>query len=153
MISYSFLPIKENTLDTSLNLWLFSSLHLQTNAASSTYKRLIKHRSHILFYNVLTIPTLQRSDRGLYKCSVSSGDKFMQQNVSVTVYGECRPLGISIIAFLDVTKARCSVFSFSDRPFIRMKPRRGSVIEVQAGQKSYRITPKIRAFPAPEVIW
>ncbi|TNM96294.1 hypothetical protein fugu_015955 [Takifugu bimaculatus] len=98
----------------------------KTNAASSTYKRLVKHRTHILFYNILTIPSLRRSDRGLYKCSVSSGDKFMQRNVSVMVH---------------------------DQPFIRLKPRRGSLIEVQAGQKSYRITPKIRAFPAPEVIW
>ncbi|TWW70991.1 Vascular endothelial growth factor receptor 1 [Takifugu flavidus] len=98
----------------------------KTNAASSTYKRLVKHRTHILFYNILTIPSLRRSDRGLYKCSVSSGDKFMQRNVSVMVH---------------------------DHPFIRLKPRRGSLIEVQAGQKSYRITPKIRAFPAPEVIW
>lgn len=136
-----------------MSLWLFFFLHLQTNAASSTYKRLVKHRTHILFYNILTIPTLRRNDHGLYKCSVSSGDKFMQRNVSVMVYGECRPLRISNVAFLDVMK-RCRYdFLFSDHPFIRLKPRRGSLIEVQAGQKSYRITPKIRAFPAPEVIW
>lgn len=136
-----------------MSIWLFFFLHHQTNAASSTYRRLVKHRTHILFYNILTIPTLRRSDHGLYKCSVNSGDKFMQRNVSVTVYGECRPLRITNVAFLDVMKrCRCD-FSFSDHPFIRLKPRRGSLIEVQAGQKSYRITPKIRAFPAPEVIW
>ncbi|CAG13580.1 unnamed protein product, partial [Tetraodon nigroviridis] len=57
----------------------------KNNPTSSTYKRLFKHPTHILFYNVLTIPKLQRSDRGLYKCSVSSGDKFKQRNISVTV--------------------------------------------------------------------
>uniref|UniRef100_H3BXH9 Platelet-derived growth factor receptor-like protein n=1 Tax=Tetraodon nigroviridis TaxID=99883 RepID=H3BXH9_TETNG len=98
----------------------------KNNPTSSTYKRLFKHPTHILFYNVLTIPKLQRSDRGLYKCSVSSGDKFKQRNISVTVY---------------------------DRPFIRLKPRRGPVIEVQAGQKCYKMTPKLRAFPPPEIIW
>lgn len=41
----------------------------------------------------------------------------------------------------------------SDRPFIRLKPRHGSVIEVQAGQKAFRISPKLRAFPQPEIIW
>uniref|UniRef100_A0A8C4DMW3 receptor protein-tyrosine kinase n=1 Tax=Dicentrarchus labrax TaxID=13489 RepID=A0A8C4DMW3_DICLA len=90
------------------------------------YERLVKHRTHMLFYNILTIPKLQRSDRGLYTCRVTSGENTKQQKVTVTVY---------------------------DHPFIRLKPRHASVMEVQAGQKSYRIAPKLRAFPAPEVIW
>uniref|UniRef100_A0A8C4DM90 receptor protein-tyrosine kinase n=1 Tax=Dicentrarchus labrax TaxID=13489 RepID=A0A8C4DM90_DICLA len=90
--------------------------------------RLVKHRTHMLFYNILTIPKLQRSDRGLYTCRVTSGENTKQQKVTVTVYGEYHP-------------------------FIRLKPRHASVMEVQAGQKSYRIAPKLRAFPAPEVIW
>ncbi|MEQ2284518.1 hypothetical protein AMECASPLE_022481 [Ameca splendens] len=81
---------------------------------------------HVLFYSILTIPNLQRSDRGLYKCHVTSGAQNKQQQVTVTVY---------------------------DRPFIRLKPRNGSVVEVQAGQKSYKLSPKLRAFPPPEVVW
>lgn len=77
----------------------------------------------------------------------------MQQVVSVTVYGEYPPLTFSNIVFPDVTKTGCCIFSLSDRPFIRLKPRHGSVIKVQAGQKSYRITPKLRAFPTPEIFW
>ncbi|TMS16108.1 Vascular endothelial growth factor receptor 1 [Larimichthys crocea] len=80
----------------------------------------------MLFYNILTIPKLQRSDRGLYTCRVTSGENTKQVKATVTVY---------------------------DRPFIRLKPRHGSVMEVQAGQKSYRISLKLQAFPAPEVIW
>lgn len=91
-----------------------------------TSKRLLRHRTHMLFYSILTIPKLQRSDRGDYTCRVTSGEKTKQKMVSVTVY---------------------------DRPFINLKARQGSVMEAQAGQKSYRITPKLRAFPAPEVIW
>ncbi|KAM6971481.1 vascular endothelial growth factor receptor 1 [Tautogolabrus adspersus] len=111
-------------LNTRVNItWDYPG---KNNNTGSTSKRLLKHRTHMLFYNILTIPKLQRSDRGLYTCRVSSGDKTKQQKVTVTVH---------------------------DHPFIRLKPRHGSVMEVQAGQKSYRITPKLRAFPAPEVIW
>uniref|UniRef100_UPI0037E70419 vascular endothelial growth factor receptor 1 isoform X1 n=1 Tax=Semicossyphus pulcher TaxID=241346 RepID=UPI0037E70419 len=111
-------------LNTRVNItWDYPG---KINNTGSTSKRLLKHRTHMLFYNILTIPKLQRSDRGLYTCRVTSGDKTKQQKVSVTVY---------------------------DHPFIRLKPRHGSVMEAQAGQKSYKITPKLRAFPAPEVIW
>ncbi|XP_047424727.1 vascular endothelial growth factor receptor 1 isoform X3 [Mugil cephalus] len=98
----------------------------KSNSAGSTSKRLVKHHMYMLFYSILTIPKLQRSDRGLYTCRVTSGAHSKQQRVNVIVY---------------------------DRPFIRLKPRNGSVMVVQAGQKSYRITPKLRAFPVPEVIW
>lgn len=70
-------------------LWFFLPLYLQNNNTGSTSKRLLKHRTHMLFYNILTIPKLQRSDRGLYTCRVSSGEKTKQQKVNVTVYGEC----------------------------------------------------------------
>ncbi|XP_037135971.1 vascular endothelial growth factor receptor 1 isoform X3 [Syngnathus acus] len=111
-------------LNTRVNIsWDYPG---KTSSSGSTSKRLLKHRTHMLFYNILTIPKLRRTDRGLYTCRVSSGNKTKQQKVTVTVY---------------------------DRPFIRLKPRRGSVIEARAGQKSYRISPKLRAFPAPQVIW
>ncbi|XP_070709059.1 vascular endothelial growth factor receptor 1 [Pempheris klunzingeri] len=111
-------------LNTRVNItWDYPG---KNNNTGSTSKRLLRHRTHMLFYSILTIPKLQRSDRGLYTCRVTSGENTKQQKVTVTIY---------------------------DRPFIRMKPRHGSVLEVQAGQKSYRISPKLRAFPAPEVIW
>ncbi|XP_071341314.1 vascular endothelial growth factor receptor 1 isoform X2 [Trachinotus anak] len=111
-------------LNTRVNItWDYPG---KSNNTGSTSKRLLKHRTHMLFYSILTIPKLQRSDRGLYTCRVTSGEKTKQQQVTVTVY---------------------------DRPFIHLKPRHGLVMEVQAGQKSYRISPKLKAFPAPEVIW
>ncbi|XP_022600071.1 vascular endothelial growth factor receptor 1 [Seriola dumerili] len=111
-------------LNTRVNItWDYPG---KINNSGFTSKRLLKHRTHMLFYSILTIPKLQRSDRGLYTCRVTSGEKNKQQKVTVTVY---------------------------DRPFIHLKPRHGSVMEAQAGQKSYRISPKLRAFPAPEVIW
>ncbi|XP_030612939.1 vascular endothelial growth factor receptor 1 isoform X2 [Archocentrus centrarchus] len=95
-------------------------------SAGSTSKMLVRHPTHTLFYSILSIPKLQRSDQGRYMCRVTSGDQSQQAQVNVTVY---------------------------DRPFIRLKPRNGFVMTVQAGEKSYRISPKLRAFPAPEVIW
>nr|XP_046226781.1 vascular endothelial growth factor receptor 1 isoform X2 [Scatophagus argus] len=111
-------------LNTRVNItWDYPGKNNNTGLIS---KRLLKHRTHMLFYSILTIPKLQHSDRGLYTCRVTSGENTKQQKVNVTIY---------------------------DRPFIRLKPRRGSVMEVQAGEKSYRISPKLRAFPDPEVIW
>uniref|UniRef100_A0A8C6TBP0 Platelet-derived growth factor receptor-like protein n=1 Tax=Neogobius melanostomus TaxID=47308 RepID=A0A8C6TBP0_9GOBI len=98
----------------------------QNNTFHSITKRIQTHRTHMLFYSLLTIPKLQRSDRGQYTCRVSSGDNAKQQKVAVTIY---------------------------DHPFIRLKPRHGCLIETEAGQKSYKISPKLRAFPAPEVMW
>ncbi|KAM9712753.1 vascular endothelial growth factor receptor 1 isoform 1-T1 [Menidia menidia] len=111
-------------LNTRVNItWDYPG---KSRNAGSTSKRLLRHPMHMLFYSILTIPKLQRSDRGLYTCRVTSGEQSKQQQVTVTVY---------------------------DRPFIRLKPRNESVMVAHAGQKFYRISPKLRAFPAPEVIW
>uniref|UniRef100_A0A3B3VYZ9 receptor protein-tyrosine kinase n=1 Tax=Poecilia latipinna TaxID=48699 RepID=A0A3B3VYZ9_9TELE len=111
-------------LNTRVNItWDYPG---KVRAASSRFKRLVKHPMHMLFYNILTIPKLRRSDRGVYTCRVTSGEQSKQQKAVVTVY---------------------------NRPFIRLKPRNGSVVEVQAGQKSYKLSPKLRAFPSPKVVW
>nr|XP_020455714.1 vascular endothelial growth factor receptor 1 isoform X2 [Monopterus albus] len=111
-------------LNTRVNItWDYPG---KSNNIGSICKRILKHRTHMLFYSILTIPALQLSDKGLYTCSVSSGEKTKQQKVTVTVY---------------------------DHPFIRLKPKHGSVMEVLAGQKSYRLAVKLKAFPVPEVIW
>lgn len=98
----------------------------QVNSSASISRRIEKRRTHTVFYSVLSIPRLQRSDRGLYTCHVTSGPQSRQANVSVIVY---------------------------DRPFIRLKPRQGVMLVAHSGQKSYRLSPKLRAYPVPEVIW
>ncbi|XP_061569530.1 vascular endothelial growth factor receptor 1 [Cololabis saira] len=111
-------------LNTRVNItWDYPG---KKHSVGSTSKRLLRHPMHMLFYSILTIPKLRRSDQGLYTCCVTSGEQSKQQKASVTVY---------------------------DRPFIRLKPRNGSVMVVQAGQKSYKLSPRVRAFPVPEVIW
>uniref|UniRef100_A0A672NB18 receptor protein-tyrosine kinase n=1 Tax=Sinocyclocheilus grahami TaxID=75366 RepID=A0A672NB18_SINGR len=89
-------------------------------------QRISRSRTNMLFYSVLTVPRLSKADRGLYKCHVTSGPSKRETNTTVIVY---------------------------DQPFIRLKHRDGPVVQASAGQKSFRLTPKLSAFPAPEVIW
>uniref|UniRef100_A0A8C1Z5P2 receptor protein-tyrosine kinase n=1 Tax=Cyprinus carpio TaxID=7962 RepID=A0A8C1Z5P2_CYPCA len=89
-------------------------------------QRISRSRTNMLFYSVLTIPRLSKADRGLYKCHVTSGPSKRETNTTVIVY---------------------------DQPFIRLKHRDGPVVQASAGQKSFRLTPKLKAFPEPEVIW
>uniref|UniRef100_A0A4W5M3X8 Platelet-derived growth factor receptor-like protein n=1 Tax=Hucho hucho TaxID=62062 RepID=A0A4W5M3X8_9TELE len=98
----------------------------QVNRAAIISRRIMASKTHMVFYSILSIPKLHRSDRGLYICRVTSGPVSRETNVSVTVY---------------------------DRPYIRLTPRQGAIVEAHAGQKSYRLSPKLRAFPAPEIIW
>ncbi|CAL8294417.1 unnamed protein product [Lota lota] len=112
-------------LNTRVNItWEYPGMN---NGSSSIRKRIVRRRADVLFYSVLTLPRLQRSDRGLYTCRVTSGATAKQ-----------------------VTAVHVMVY---DRPFIRLKPRNGSVLQANVGQKSYRLAPKLRAFPPPQVTW
>uniref|UniRef100_A0AAY4ANK7 receptor protein-tyrosine kinase n=1 Tax=Denticeps clupeoides TaxID=299321 RepID=A0AAY4ANK7_9TELE len=83
-------------------------------------------KSQIMFYSILSISHLRKSDRGAYTCHVRNGPVHRETNTTVIVY---------------------------DEPFLRLKHRQGSVLHASAGQKYYRLTPKLRAFPPAEVIW
>lgn len=41
-----------------------------------------------VFHSVLTIPKVQRNDRGLYACHVKSGPSAQSANTTVQVYGK-----------------------------------------------------------------
>uniref|UniRef100_A0AAR2IQQ1 receptor protein-tyrosine kinase n=1 Tax=Pygocentrus nattereri TaxID=42514 RepID=A0AAR2IQQ1_PYGNA len=97
----------------------------QANSTASVSKRITKSKNNMVFYSVLTIHKLRKADRGVYTCHVASGPAKRQANSSVIVY---------------------------DRPFIRLKHRDGPEVQAYAGQKSFRLSPKLRAFPEPEVI-
>uniref|UniRef100_A0AAY4ANM1 receptor protein-tyrosine kinase n=1 Tax=Denticeps clupeoides TaxID=299321 RepID=A0AAY4ANM1_9TELE len=89
-------------------------------------KRIMPGKSQIMFYSILSISHLRKSDRGAYTCHVRNGPVHRETNTTVIVY---------------------------DEPFLRLKHRQGSVLHASAGQKYYRLTPKLRAFPPAEVIW
>ncbi|XP_015196874.2 vascular endothelial growth factor receptor 1 isoform X2 [Lepisosteus oculatus] len=97
----------------------------KANNSATITKRMIQGSANV-FYSVLVIDPLRSSDRGLYRCQVQSGPSSRQTNTTLVVY---------------------------EKPFINLKHRHGPVVEVTAGQKSYRLSSKLRAFPSPEVIW
>ncbi|XP_012671579.2 vascular endothelial growth factor receptor 1 isoform X1 [Clupea harengus] len=92
----------------------------------SATKRIERRATHVVFYSILTISQLRKYDRGVYVCHVRNDRARRTANTTVTVY---------------------------DQPFIRLKHRNGSQVQALAGQRSFRLSPKIRAFPAPEIIW
>nr|XP_055038371.1 vascular endothelial growth factor receptor 1 isoform X1 [Misgurnus anguillicaudatus] len=98
----------------------------KANGSATITRRISKSKTNMLFFSILTIPRLSKSDRGLYKCHVTSGPSKRETNTTVIVY---------------------------DQPFIRLKHKDGPVVQAFAGQKSFRLTPKLRAFPAPDIIW
>uniref|UniRef100_A0A3Q2DKZ1 Vascular endothelial growth factor receptor 3 n=1 Tax=Cyprinodon variegatus TaxID=28743 RepID=A0A3Q2DKZ1_CYPVA len=76
--------------------------------------------------NVLTIHHVNVTDSGLYICNATT----METN---------RVLQTQVIVH--------------ERPFINLDYRDGPVVEVTAGQKSFRLQPNVSAFPTPETQW
>uniref|UniRef100_A0A3B3S4C8 receptor protein-tyrosine kinase n=1 Tax=Paramormyrops kingsleyae TaxID=1676925 RepID=A0A3B3S4C8_9TELE len=98
----------------------------KTNQSAFIMRRILPSSSSRVFYSVLSIPQLRRSDSGLYVCRVRSGPSQRETNTSLVVY---------------------------DRPFISLKQRKGAMLEAAAGQKAFRLSAKLRAFPKPQVMW
>ncbi|XP_056295178.1 vascular endothelial growth factor receptor 3 isoform X2 [Pseudoliparis swirei] len=76
--------------------------------------------------SVLTIHSVNVTDAGPYSCNVTSTGATRAQHTQVLVY---------------------------DKPFIRLSPRSGAVVEVTAGHKSFKLHVNVSAFPAPEAQW
>ncbi|NP_001079856.1 uncharacterized protein LOC379546 precursor [Xenopus laevis] len=80
----------------------------------------------LMFYSTLIIDNVQKIDQGQYSCTAKNGPSTSSVNTTVRIHA---------------------------KPFINVKPRTQGVLESFAGQKSYHILVKVRAFPDPEVIW
>ncbi|XP_060755794.1 vascular endothelial growth factor receptor 1 isoform X1 [Neoarius graeffei] len=98
----------------------------KANSMVSISRRITQSKTNVVFYSILTVHKLLKEDKGVYTCHVTSGPAKREVNTSVIVY---------------------------DQPFIKLKYRNGSLLQANAGQKSFRLSPKLRAFPKPEVIW
>ncbi|XP_066474944.1 vascular endothelial growth factor receptor 1 [Tiliqua scincoides] len=79
-----------------------------------------------VFYSILVVDKVRDIDKGQYTCNVKSGPSMRSVNTTVHIYG---------------------------KPFITLKHRRKNVLDVISGKKSYRLSMKVKAFPAPDVIW
>uniref|UniRef100_A0A8C3A5X3 Vascular endothelial growth factor receptor 3 n=1 Tax=Cyclopterus lumpus TaxID=8103 RepID=A0A8C3A5X3_CYCLU len=75
---------------------------------------------------ILTIHSVNVTDTGPYSCNVTSTDTTQTQHTQVIVY---------------------------EKPFISLNYRNGPVMEVTAGQKSFKLQVNVSAFPTPETQW
>ncbi|XP_056138571.1 vascular endothelial growth factor receptor 3 [Lampris incognitus] len=76
--------------------------------------------------SILTIPSASVNDTGPYICTV-------------TIMETTQPLETQVIVH--------------EKPFISLDYRYGPVVEVIAGQKSFKLQVKVSAYPAPETQW
>ncbi|XP_059201767.1 vascular endothelial growth factor receptor 3 [Centropristis striata] len=76
--------------------------------------------------SILTIHSVNVSDTGVYSCNVTTMDTTQTKQTQVTVY---------------------------EKPFISLNYRSGPVVEVTAGQKSFKLQVNVSAFPTPETQW
>ncbi|KAE8627390.1 hypothetical protein XENTR_v10006968 [Xenopus tropicalis] len=80
----------------------------------------------LVFYSTLIIDDVRKFDEGQYSCTAKNGPSTSSVNTTVRIHAKA---------------------------FINVKPRTQGTLETFAGQKSYPILVKVRAFPEPEVIW
>uniref|UniRef100_A0AAX7UF75 Vascular endothelial growth factor receptor 3 n=1 Tax=Astatotilapia calliptera TaxID=8154 RepID=A0AAX7UF75_ASTCA len=76
--------------------------------------------------SALTIHSVNVTDTGRYTCNVTSMDGTYTQQTQVVVY---------------------------EGPFIHLDYRIGPIVEITAGQKSYKLQVNVSALPAPETQW
>ncbi|KAG9339321.1 hypothetical protein JZ751_023877, partial [Albula glossodonta] len=76
--------------------------------------------------NVLTIHPADTSNTGSYTCRASSVEKSLQLSTQVIVH---------------------------EKPFISLYYKDGRVVEATAGQKTFQLSVKVSAYPAPETQW
>ncbi|XP_067419027.1 vascular endothelial growth factor receptor 1 isoform X3 [Emydura macquarii macquarii] len=98
----------------------------EVNHRASITKRIGQNTDANIFYSILVVDKVRDIDKGQYTCHVKSGPSVKSVNTTVHVY---------------------------DKAFITLNHRRKSVLEAVAGRKSYRLSMKVKAFPAPEVVW
>ncbi|XP_034739086.1 vascular endothelial growth factor receptor 3 [Etheostoma cragini] len=98
----------------------------QPNSLENTkpHREALSHATEAV--SILTIPSVNVTDTGPYSCNVTSMDTRHIQKTQVIVY---------------------------EKPFISLNYRNGSVVEVTAGQKSFKLQVNVSAFPTPETQW
>eukprot|EP00064_Thunnus_orientalis_P000127 superscaffoldBa00000006_g127 len=98
----------------------------QTNSSVDTkpYREALSHATEAV--SILTIHSVTVADTGPYSCNVTSTDTTQTEKTQVIVH---------------------------EKPFINLDYRNGKVVEVTAGQKSFKLHVNVSAFPAPETQW
>ncbi|XP_023257900.1 vascular endothelial growth factor receptor 3 [Seriola lalandi dorsalis] len=104
--------------------WSYPGKETNSWVDTKPHREALSHATEAV--SILTIHSVNVTDSGTYYCNVTSTDRTQTQQTQVTVH---------------------------DRPFISLDYRTGPVVEVTAGQKSFKLQVNVTAFPTPETQW
>ncbi|XP_016895031.1 vascular endothelial growth factor receptor 3 [Cynoglossus semilaevis] len=104
--------------------WSYPGKETNSCVETKPHREALSHATEAV--SVLTIQSVNVTDTGPYVCNVTSTDTTLTQQTQVIVH---------------------------ERPFISLDYRTGPVVEVTAGQKSFKLNVNVSAFPSPETQW
>ncbi|XP_022607431.1 vascular endothelial growth factor receptor 3 [Seriola dumerili] len=104
--------------------WSYPGKETNSWVDTKPHREALSHATEAV--SILTIHSVNVTDSGTYYCNVTSTDRTQTQQTQVIVH---------------------------DRPFISLDYRTGPVVEVTAGQKSFKLQVNVTAFPTPETQW
>uniref|UniRef100_A0A3Q3GWZ9 Vascular endothelial growth factor receptor 3 n=1 Tax=Labrus bergylta TaxID=56723 RepID=A0A3Q3GWZ9_9LABR len=104
--------------------WSYPGKKTNSRVDIRPYREALSHATEAV--SILTIHSVNVTDTGPYSCNVTSMETTLTQQTQVIVY---------------------------DKPFISLSYRKGPVVEVTAGQKSFKLQVNVSAFPTPETQW
>ncbi|KAJ8396760.1 hypothetical protein AAFF_G00013590 [Aldrovandia affinis] len=111
--------------NTGVNfLWLYQGRQINRTVSVQHERNLLQHSTEAS--SVLTIRHVDVTDTGSYTCQAHSVEKSLELHTQVIVH---------------------------EKPFISLDYKDGPVIEATAGQKTFRLSIKVSAYPAPEMQW
>ncbi|KAM9310211.1 LOW QUALITY PROTEIN: vascular endothelial growth factor receptor 3 [Pholidichthys leucotaenia] len=96
----------------------------QSWVKTEPYREALSHATEAV--SILKIHSVNVTDSGMYTCNVTSMDATQTQQTQVIVH---------------------------ERPFIFLDYRNGPVVEITAGQKSFKLQVNVSAYPTPETQW
>nr|XP_019934993.1 PREDICTED: vascular endothelial growth factor receptor 3 [Paralichthys olivaceus] len=104
--------------------WSYPGKETNSWVATKPYREILSHATETV--SILTIHSVNVTDTGPYICNVTSMGGTQTQQTQVIVY---------------------------ERPFINLDYRSGPLVEVTAGQKSFKLQINVSAYPTPETQW
>ncbi|XP_044060950.1 vascular endothelial growth factor receptor 3 [Siniperca chuatsi] len=104
--------------------WSYPGKETNSWVDTKPHREALSHATEAV--SILTIHSVNVTDTGLYSCNVTSMDTTRTQQTQVIVY---------------------------EKPFISLNYRNGPVVDVTAGQKSFKLQVNVSAFPPPETQW
>ncbi|KAG7464860.1 hypothetical protein MATL_G00170170 [Megalops atlanticus] len=104
--------------------WMYQGRQINRTVTIQHDRTLLTHGTEVS--SVLTIRNVNVTDTGSYTCFANSVEKALELSTQVIVH---------------------------EKPFISLDYKDGPVVEATAGQKTFRLSVKVSAYPLPETQW